>query len=584
MAGSGLQNLAGSNSYAGGTNVTGGTLQLGNVNALGTGAVAANGGVLDLAGLSITVPSFSGASGVVTTSVAQPVTFTVSQTGSTAFGGTLQNGAGVLSLVFSGASSGLLRLYGANTYSGSTDILAGTLQLASNTALNTTGPLAINSGGLLDMNGFSAGVGALNGSGTVDNVAGYGTSVLTVGNGNASGSFSGTIQNSTPNGGPNGGMAVVKTGSGTQYLSGTGTYLGGTILNGGVLNFTALAVPLLSSTSVTFNGGTLQYAAGNTLDVSPFIAPIAAGQAALIDTNGNNVAFGTGLSGTGGLTKLGAGLLTLNGSNTYLGTTRVAGGTLQLGTSNPNALPGGAVTANNGFLDLNGNNPTIGILSSSPSAAGGIITNSSNTQATLTLNQTTATTFGGTLQDGSGGLNLTLNGSGMLTLTGTNTYSFATTINAGVLKAGAANVFAPHSDVVVTGGTLDASIGPQSINLLTMSGAGALNLTIGSVLTTNNLVVNNLFGGTLNLSGATASGEQLIAYAPNAYSGSFTTVDLNGIPDPSLASSLQYTATALELPAPRSAERRRGQPATATGPLVPGAPTPRRPMPATRRS
>ena len=40
----------------------------------------------------------------------------------------------------------------------------------------------------------------------------------------------------------------------------------------------------------------------------------------------------------------------------------------------------------------------------------------------------------------------------------------------------------------------------------------------------------------------------MIAYAPNAYSGSFTTVDLNGIPDPSLASSLQYTATALELP------------------------------------
>ena len=43
-------------------------------------------------------------------------------------------------------------------------------------------------------------------------------------------------------------------------------------------------------------------------------------------------------------------------------------------------------------------------------------------------------------------------------------------------------------------------------------------------------------------------GEQLISYGNNAFSGSFTTVDLNGIPDPSLASSLQYTANALELP------------------------------------
>ena len=387
--------------------------------------MAANGGVLDLAGLSITVPSFSGASGVVTTSVAQSVALTVSQTGSTVFGGSLQNGAGVLSLVFSGGSSGLLDLSGVNTYSGSTQILAGTLQLGSNTALSSTGALAVNSGGLLDMNGFSAGIGALNGSGTVDNVAGYETSVLTLGNGGNGGSFSGTIQNSSPNGK----LALVKVGSGTQILSGTNTYTGGTTLSGGTLNFAASAVPLAAG-SITFNGGTLQYASGNTQDVSSSIAPIAAGQAAAVDTNGNSVAFGSGLSGTGGLTKLGAGLLTLNGSNSYLGTTRVAGGTLQLGTSNPNALPGGAVTANGGFLDLNGNSPAI----SSLNGAAGTITNSSNTQATLTLNQTTPTTFGGTLQDGSGGLNVTMNGPGMLTLAGVNTYSYSTTINAGVLR------------------------------------------------------------------------------------------------------------------------------------------------------
>ena len=303
--------------------------------------------------------------------------------------------------------------------------------------------------------------------------------------------------------------------------------------------------------SITFSGGTLQYASGNMQDVSPAVASIGSGQAAKIDTNGNSVFFGSGLSGNGGLTKLGSGMLTLNAANSYLGTTTVSGGTLQLGTGIPGALPGGAVTANGGFLDLNGNSVTVSSLSSSPTAAGGTITNSTGPQAALTLSQTNATTFGGTLTDGGGGLYLTMNGSGMLTLTGVNTYSFPTTINAGVLKAGVPSAFAPHSDVVVTGGTLDASIGPQSINSLTMGGAGALNLTIGSLLTTNNLnSINNLFGGTLNLflSGGTSGGEQLISYGNNAFSGSFTTVDLNGTPDPSLASSLQYTANALELP------------------------------------
>ena len=342
-------------------------------------------------------------------------------------------------------------------------------------------------------------------------MAGYGTSVLTVGNGNASGSFAGTIQNSTPNGA----VALVKTGSGTQYLSLANIYAGGTTLTGGVLNFSTSA---LGTGSITFNGGTLQYAAGNTQDVSAAIAAIAAGQAAAIDTNGNTVAFGAGLSGAGGLTKLGAGMLTLNAANNYFGTTTVSGGTLQLGSGIPSALPGGAVTANGGFLDLNGNSVTISSLSSSPTAAGGTVTNSTGPKATLTLSQSTSSTFGGSLTDGGGGLSLAMNGSGTLTLTGTNSYSYATTISAGVLKAGAASAFAPHSDVVLTGGTLDASIGPQSINSLTVGGGGALNLTIGSLLTTNNLnSVSNLFGGTLNLflSGGTSGGEQLISYGNN---------------------------------------------------------------------
>ena len=52
--------------------------------------MAANGGVLDLDGQSVTVTSFSGAAGTVTTS-GGPATLTVNQAGSTVFGGTLQD-------------------------------------------------------------------------------------------------------------------------------------------------------------------------------------------------------------------------------------------------------------------------------------------------------------------------------------------------------------------------------------------------------------------------------------------------------------------------------------------------------------
>ena len=48
---------------------------------------------------------------------------------------------------------------------------------------------------------------------------------------------------------------------------------------------------------------------GNSGDISSRLAPLGAG-GGLIDTNGNNVAFGTGLSGPGGLTKTGPGLVT----------------------------------------------------------------------------------------------------------------------------------------------------------------------------------------------------------------------------------------------------------------------------------
>ncbi len=124
----------------------------------------------------LTVAGLSGSAGTVTTSVPGSLALTVNQTAATSFGGTIQNGAGVLSLAFSG---GALDLSGTNTYSGGTTITAGTLQVGSTAALPGTGLLTINSGGLLDLHGFSPIAGQLGGAGTVDNLALSTTSTLT---------------------------------------------------------------------------------------------------------------------------------------------------------------------------------------------------------------------------------------------------------------------------------------------------------------------------------------------------------------------------------------------------------------------
>lgn len=90
------------------------------------------------------------------------------------------------------AGDGTLTLAGTNTYTGLTDVAAGTLKLGSAGAL-PNGDVTV--GGTLDLNGNSPTVKALNGSGTI--TATGGASTLTVGDGDASATFSGTIKDGT---------------------------------------------------------------------------------------------------------------------------------------------------------------------------------------------------------------------------------------------------------------------------------------------------------------------------------------------------------------------------------------------------
>jgi autotransporter-associated beta strand protein len=135
--------------YSGGSFVTGaGTVQLATASGLGTGPLTVTNGAVDLAGLSPTIGGLSGGSGglIANLSGATNSTLTVSQSGSSLFGGTLADGpTNTLALALTGG--GELVLAGTDTYSGGTTVEAGTLAIASNTALPDGSSLIVGAGG-----------------------------------------------------------------------------------------------------------------------------------------------------------------------------------------------------------------------------------------------------------------------------------------------------------------------------------------------------------------------------------------------------------------------------------------------------
>jgi len=107
------------------------------------------------------------------------------------------------------------------------------------------------------------------------------------------------------------GMKLIKTGSGTQVLTASSSYTGGTDLTAGILSI-GHAAALGTTGTISFGGGTLQYS-GITTDLSSRFST-APSQAYSVDTNGQNVTWASGLASSGGtLTKSGAGTLTLSG-------------------------------------------------------------------------------------------------------------------------------------------------------------------------------------------------------------------------------------------------------------------------------
>jgi pectate lyase len=147
--------------------------------------------------------------------------------------------------------------------------------------------------------------------------------------------------------------SVTKLGPGLLTLAGFNTILGTFNFNGGLVRFDWFEN--LGTTNLAFNGGGLQWTDFNNTDISIAQVDILAGGATL-DVGANDIIFANaiGVGDAGGLTKTGAGKLTLNGNNTYSGTTLINQGTLALGTAGTIPNSSRILLTNNATLDVSG--------------------------------------------------------------------------------------------------------------------------------------------------------------------------------------------------------------------------------------
>ena len=649
--GNGTWVLAANNTYTGATTINGGTLQLSGSGRLAdTSAVTINAttanttALLELNGVSDTLASLAfGGAGATATSInnvttgagtltlAGSVTFpaTNNPLGST-LSGNLSLGAATrtfnitdststladltVSAVVSGTinsgltktGTGTLVLPGANTFDGITLIQGGTLSLTSlgnvsgansSLGLPTTlakGTIGIGTAGtaatlLYTGNGHTTdrviNLAGTTGGATLDSsgsgplvftsaftATGAGLKTLTLtGSNTTENRISGAIVNSSS------ATAVTKSGAGTWVLSANNTFTGATTVSAGTLR-AITSTGALGAGALSLGGGTLNLAddtglafnrnttltASSTLlldrlttgaDTAFTLGTLALGAQTLTLTAGGNVTgtagvtfgattlsaaaavfspgagtsltlgamsgatFGftvngagntalTGIIGTtsGTLAKSGTGTLTLSGVNTYTGTTTLNAGTLAANSTS--ALGDGSAT---NTLIFNG-----GTLQ-----AGGTITSPSTRTVTLTstglidTNANSVSVAG--IMSGTGGL--TKNGTGTLTLSGVNTYTGATSVNAGTLSVNGTAIANTVAVTVLSGATL-ALTGSETIGALAGIGAVDLDshtLTVGDATSTT-------FGGIASGTGALtkAGAGTLTLSGANTYTGATT--------------------------------------------------------------
>jgi autotransporter-associated beta strand protein len=451
-------------------------------------------------------------SGAEIDSIFGPATATVTGAGSRwdvggmglSVGGGSTGGPGALTISNGGVVNTNITIIGDNVDGSSTVLVTGTgSQLNATTGLSIgdtgcvcgtlVGTLTIADGGLVN----SVDTRIFAGSTLNLGAGGLGGTIITptiVNDGQIVANFTDTITLAAD---ISGAGTLSKAGTGTLILTGNNSYAGGTTITGGFINFNS--ANSFGTGPIAIDGGGLQWATGNTADISAQLAAFGAG-GATFDTNGNNVTLASSLSGVGGVTKTGAGTMTLAGVNTYQGGTTINGGVLAVSSNANLGAAAGGLTFNGGtlrFLAGFSTDRTITL-----NAGGGTFDTNAN-DATLT----------GAI-GGVGGLTKT--GTGTMTLAGVNTYQGGTTINGGALAVSSnANLGAAAGGLTFNGGTLRFLAGFSTDRTITLNAGGGTFDT-----NANNATLTGTIG---SVGGLTKTGAgTLILTGSNNYAGGTT--------------------------------------------------------------
>jgi autotransporter-associated beta strand protein len=415
-----------------------------------TGSVTVNAGALVLRGGAPDAVTLAGSTVTLTLENNTTIGSLAGVTGTQVFLGEheLTTGGNDTSTTFNGVISGdgaltkegtgTFTLTGANTYTGGTNINAGTLTLGTNEAgvIADSSAVFVAEGATFNLANNSETVGSSAGAGDIT----LGSATLTAGGNNSNTIFSGEIS---------GTGGLTKVGTGTLTLSGTNTYTGTTTVSAGSLALSGgTALENSGQVNLSTSGANLTLNASETIGSLAGVAGTTVTLGANTLTaggNGGTTTFAGVAGGTGGLTKMGAGTLTLTGANTYSGMTRVSVGTLALGASN--------VLADNSKLLVNGGTFSIGTFSDTVAEVHltvGTITGTTGVLASTT-NYDVQLGLVSAILNGTVGLDKTTDGT--VTLSRANTYKGNTTISGGRLNVNG-SLSATSNVLVQAGATL----------------------------------------------------------------------------------------------------------------------------------
>ena len=531
--GTGTETFSGDNIYTGSTAITGGTLALTGSGTLGVNSavtLTGAGSTLDLSASTIfpAIGSLSGSAGTVVNTGTNILSFGGNDM-PTLFSGNINGaGGGILK-----TGAGMTILNGVDTYTGSTTVSSGILQInhgstnasmlgASKPLVMAGGALQIvgngqttdTAGGLTVSPGASAiqvynnplgatatlAVGAITraAGGTVDFTSIGGRITTTTTNGTILGGWA-TANGASDWAAVNSGVIVsassiagaetvannVSTwGTGTANVVSGAPGFSGTTASGSTVNSVLFQGAASSNINIadllTVNsGGILETAAvgNNPSAINGGVLQSGNGQDLVIIQNNTaaSLTIGSTIFGMNGLTKSGAGLLVISGNDVHYGPTVVNAGDLALLGSSTTLGSNSALTVASGaIVDLSQSAAAQNFVS--VAGAGNIFMGSGG----ITLGSDgSSSSFSGAIS-GSGGI--TKNGAGTLTLSGMDTYTGPLMINLGTVAVTGDGILGNNSDVIIAAAssgaaTLDLSGAASAISIGSLSGAGNLMLS-----------------------------------------------------------------------------------------------------------